>query len=78
MDRIALAMHARASRTTKIPLHLIDIPTLVIAGDADPLAQRPQILADAIPGAQCLVIAGVHGCITNPEFPRAVTDFLTR
>ncbi|NNF69128.1 MAG: alpha/beta hydrolase, partial [Acidimicrobiia bacterium] len=60
-----------------IALGRITAPTLVVAGDADPYAKRPEVLAAAIPGADCLVVAGDHGtCVTNPEFARAAIDFL--
>lgn len=76
VDLVALAMQARAAHATPIPLERITTPTLVIAGDIDPLAQRPEVLAAAIPGARCLTLAGDHGtCITNPAFAAAVTEF---
>lgn len=77
VDRVALALQARASRATPIPLARIAVPTLVIAGDVDPLAQRPEVLAAAIPGARLEVVDGDHGgCITNPRFLELVREFL--
>jgi pimeloyl-ACP methyl ester carboxylesterase len=76
VDRVALAMQARAVHVAAIPLDRITAPTLVIAGDADPLAQRAETLAAAIPGARSLTITGDHGtCITNPAFAAAVREF---
>ena len=49
-DRIALAAQASRRHAKPIELARIAAPTLVLAGDADPLATRPQVLADAIPG----------------------------
>src|SRR5262245_51855151 len=43
-DRMALAAHARAVNTEPIALDRIKAPTLVIAGEADELAERPQVL----------------------------------
>lgn len=51
VDRVALAMQARATHAVPIPLDRITAPTLVIAGDADSLAYRTVTLAAAIPGA---------------------------
>jgi pimeloyl-ACP methyl ester carboxylesterase len=76
VDRVALAMVARAVQGP-IPLDRIMCPTLVLAGEVDPLAQRPEVLAKAIPGAQLEVIAGDHGtAITNPDFAASVLSFL--
>jgi pimeloyl-ACP methyl ester carboxylesterase len=76
-DLVALAAHAQAIHATAIPLHRITAPTLVLAGDADPFAERPEILASAIPGAQLKILAGDHGtAITNPQFAARVIDFM--
>jgi pimeloyl-ACP methyl ester carboxylesterase len=76
VDRVALAMQARAAHAEPIPLDRIAVPTLVMAGDADPFARRPEVLAAAIPGARLVVVAGDHGtCITNPRFTETVIDF---
>src|SRR5258708_33851677 len=42
-DREALAAHASSVRTRQIPLRQITAPTLVIAGDNDAFAARPEI-----------------------------------
>ncbi len=54
-DRRALAAHARVVHASPIALDRITAPTLVIAGDRDELAVRPQVLADAISdhGSSC-------------------------
>lgn len=76
-DRLALAAHARAIRAEALPLADITAPTLLIAGDADPLAVRPQVLADAIPGARLLTVSGDHlGAVRVPEFAAALVGFL--
>jgi pimeloyl-ACP methyl ester carboxylesterase len=75
-DRQALAACAAAERATSIPLRDIRARTLVLAGDADPLAARPQVLADAIQGARTLIIPGDHfTAVTNAGFARAIVDF---
>ena len=48
-----------------------------MAGDADPLAVRPQVLADAIPGARVAVVPGDHlGAVRTPVFAGALVGFL--
>jgi pimeloyl-ACP methyl ester carboxylesterase len=52
-------------------------PTLVLAGDADPLADRPEALAAAIPGARVAVVPGDHStALRTPAFAAALVDFL--
>ncbi len=76
-DRLALAAHVRAINTEPLPLSDIAAPTLVVAGDADPLAVRPQVLADAISGAHLVTVPGDHlGAVRTPEFTAALVGFL--
>lgn len=76
-DREALAACAEASFTSTIPFSQIAAPTLLLVGDADPLAARPEALAAAIPQAQLRVIAGDHlSAVLNPAFAPAIVDFL--
>lgn len=76
-DREALAACAEASFTSAIPFAQISAPTLVLVGDADPLAARPEALAAAIPHAQLRVITGDHlSAVTNPAFAPAIVEFL--
>jgi pimeloyl-ACP methyl ester carboxylesterase len=76
-DRLALAAHVRAVNTEPLPLGDIAAPTLVVAGDADPLAVRPQVLADAISGARLVTVPGDHlGAVRTPEFVTALVGFL--
>ncbi len=78
-DREALAAQASRPHSSPIELGSIGVPTLVIAGDRDLLAQRPQVLASAIPGARLLVVPGDHlGAVGAPEFSEALVDFLAR
>ena len=76
-DRRALAAHARAVHTREVDLAAITAPTLVLAGDADPLAARPEALAAAIPGARVAVVPGDHSTtLRTPAFAAALVDFL--
>ena len=76
-DRLALAAHVRAVNTEPLQLDGIAAPTLVIAGVADPLAARPQVLADAIAGARLVTVPGDHlGAVWKPEFAAALVGFL--
>jgi len=76
-DRHALAAHARAVHTREVDLAAITAPTLVLAGDADPLAARPEALAAAIPGARVAVVPGDHSTtLRTPAFATALVDFL--
>jgi pimeloyl-ACP methyl ester carboxylesterase len=76
-DRFALAAQADRVHRSAIALGEITASTLVLVGDADPLAARPQVLADAIPGAALQVIPGDHlGAVTRPEFAPAIVTFL--
>lgn len=76
-DRLALAAHARRALSEPLPLRDIAAPTLVVAGDDDPLAVRPQVLADAIAGARLVTVPGDHlGAVRTPEFTAALVGFL--
>lgn len=76
-DRLALAAQAEAMHTAPIPLDRITAPTLVIAGDHDDLAARPEVLAAAIPGAEVLVLPGDHLSVpASQPFAAALTGFL--
>ncbi len=76
-DRHALAAHARAVHTRNADLAAITAPTLVLAGDADPLAVRPEALAAAIPGARVTVVPGDHSTtLRTPAFAAALVGFL--
>jgi pimeloyl-ACP methyl ester carboxylesterase len=76
-DRRALAAQAAATHQAPIPLERITAPTLVLAGDVDPLAARPEVLARAIPDAGVRTLSGDHfGAVTDPECACAVVEFL--
>jgi pimeloyl-ACP methyl ester carboxylesterase len=76
-DRFALAAQAQRSHSCRIPLAEIGVPTLVIAGEHDLLAPRPEVLAAAIPGARLEIVPGDHlGAVNAPEFTAAILEFL--
>jgi pimeloyl-ACP methyl ester carboxylesterase len=55
----------------------IGAPTLVIGGEADEVAPRPQVLASAIPDARLLIVPGDHlSAVVAPEFRAGIVDFL--
>ena len=74
----SLAAQARSVHQEGIDLTAITAPTLVIAGDRDELATRPQVLAAAIPDARLHVIKGDHGTtLPSADFRDALVGFLT-
>jgi pimeloyl-ACP methyl ester carboxylesterase len=76
-DREALAACAAAVHVTDIPLNRITAPTLVIAGDSDPIAARPEVLAAAIPNARVVILPGDHlAVVRNSRFAPAIVEFL--
>ncbi|MEU4746211.1 alpha/beta fold hydrolase, partial [Actinosynnema sp. NPDC023658] len=76
-DMPSLAAQARAAHQGGVDLAAITARTLVVAGEDDELATRPDVLADAIPDARLLVIPGDHGTAADsPEFRAAIVDFL--
>jgi len=76
-DLPSLAAQARAVHTGGVELARISARTLVIAGDQDPLAAQPEVLADAIPDARLVLVAGDHSIVgSSLDFRTAVADFL--
>jgi pimeloyl-ACP methyl ester carboxylesterase len=76
-DRLALAAQARSIYRGEIALQEISAPTLLLAGDSDPLAVRPEVLVEAIPDATLRILHGDHiGAIGDPHFKRSIVDFL--
>lgn len=55
-DKLAYAAQARSVHATRIPLENITAESLVIVGDADPLAVRPEVLARAVHDARLEVL----------------------
>lgn len=76
-DRVALAAQARSVHCDPIPLGQITARTLVVVGDADPLAARPEVLTAAIPEASLVVVPGDHQlAVLSPLFSSAIVNFL--
>ena len=76
-DRSALAAQAQVVHASPIALGDIAVPTLLLAGADDPLAVRPAVLAEAIPGARLQVVTGDHlGAMADPDFIPAMVEFL--
>jgi pimeloyl-ACP methyl ester carboxylesterase len=76
-DREALIAQASSIYRGDIALARISAPTLVLAGDADPLAVSPEVLAQAIPQATLRIVSGNHiEAIGDPGFTRSIIDFL--
>jgi pimeloyl-ACP methyl ester carboxylesterase len=76
-DREALVAQARAIHRDGVELERVTASTLLLAGEEDPLATRPQVLADAIPDARLQIVSGDHmGALGDPRFAPAIVDFL--
>jgi pimeloyl-ACP methyl ester carboxylesterase len=76
-DREALVAQASSIYRGEIALDRIRAATLVLAGDTDPLAIRPEVLSEAIPGATLRILAGDHiGAIADPRFIQSIVEFL--
>lgn len=78
-DRRALAAQVQAVNAEPIALANITIPTLIVAGADDPLAQRPRVLQAAIENAELRILRGDHlSVLRDPEFAQRITEFLGR
>jgi pimeloyl-ACP methyl ester carboxylesterase len=76
-DLLALGAQAASVHQGSIALDRITAPTLVLDGDADDLARRPEVLAAAIPRAELRLVPGDHfGAVTDPGFAAAIVQFL--
>jgi len=77
-DRHALAALSRSDALRyAVRFDAIKVPTLVLAGDADRLIRSPSELADRLPSARSVTVAGDHlGAPYDPAFARAIVDFL--
>jgi pimeloyl-ACP methyl ester carboxylesterase len=76
-DRRALAAQAASRYRAGVALERITAPTLLLAGDADPLAVRPEVLAAAIPGATLRMLSGDHmQAVVDPAFADSIVAFL--
>jgi pimeloyl-ACP methyl ester carboxylesterase len=76
-DREALAACADAAQMGGVAFGPITAPTLILVGEQDVLAARPEVLAAAIPGARLLRVPGDHlGAVVDPRFAPAIVAFL--
>ncbi len=76
-DLLALAAHSEAAGPRDIDFGAITAEAIVLAGDVDPLAEHPEVLAGAIKGAQLAIVPGDHHASKrSPEFRKALVDFL--
>jgi pimeloyl-ACP methyl ester carboxylesterase len=76
-DRRALAAQAASRYRGGVALERITALTLVLAGDADPLAVRPEVLAAAIPEATLRMLSGDHmQAVVDPAFADSIVAFL--
>jgi pimeloyl-ACP methyl ester carboxylesterase len=74
-DRLALAAHASMRHAEPIDLGAVEASTLVLAGADDPLAVRPEVLADAIPDARLQLVRGDHlAALRDPAFTTALVE----
>lgn len=76
-DRVALAAQAASVHARPIPLDRIEAATLVLAGDDDPLAARPELLASALRAAVVRRVPGDHMTVLRePGFATELIDFV--
>ncbi|HEY1451117.1 MAG TPA: alpha/beta hydrolase [Solirubrobacteraceae bacterium] len=76
-DREAMVAQASSIYRGEIALGRIAAPTLVLAGEADPLAIRPQVLAQALPNASLQLLEGDHmRALIDPRFASSIVSFL--
>jgi pimeloyl-ACP methyl ester carboxylesterase len=77
-DRRALAALTRSSALRfEVRFDAITVPTLVVVGADDTLVRSPGELADRLPSARLVTVAGDHlGAPYDPAFARAIVDFL--
>jgi hypothetical protein len=76
-DRVALAGVMAASRT-EIPALVddVNVPVLVVTGDADVTAGPPGPLAERFPNGRAVQTAGDHpGVKDQPEAHEAIVEF---
>jgi hypothetical protein len=74
-DRLALAAHASVRHASPIDLAAVTARTLVLAGSLDPLAVRPEVLADALPDGRLQLVGGDHlGALRDPAFTGALVE----
>jgi pimeloyl-ACP methyl ester carboxylesterase len=77
-DRHALAALSRSDALRySVRFDDITVPTLVVAGAGDTLIRSPSELAERLPSARSVTVAGDHlGAPYDPAFARAIVEFL--
>lgn len=76
-DRLALLAQASSIHRAGVALDRIAAHTLLLAGEDDPLAVRPQTLVDAIPDAGLKLLGGNHiSVLGDPRFAPSIVEFL--
>jgi pimeloyl-ACP methyl ester carboxylesterase len=76
-DRGALVAQARSIHRDGVDLARISAEVLVIAGEEDPLALRPEVLVRALPRARLQMVSGDHMmALTDPRFAASIVEFL--
>jgi pimeloyl-ACP methyl ester carboxylesterase len=76
-DRGALVAQARSVHRGGVALERISAPALVIAGEDDPLALRPEVLVRALPRARLQLVSGDHmTALVDPRFAPSIVEFL--
>jgi pimeloyl-ACP methyl ester carboxylesterase len=76
-DRQALIAHASAVHRGGVDLQRISAPTLVLAGDRDPLAVCPEVLVQALQHARLELLSGDHmEAVGDPRFAASIVEFL--
>ena len=77
-DRHALAALSRSDALRySVRFDAITVPTLVVTGADDTLIRSPSELAERLPSARSVTVAGDHlGAPYDPAFSRALVEFL--
>jgi len=76
-DREALIAQAISVYRGEIDLLSISAPTLVLAGEDDPLAIRPEVLSEQIPNSELQILSGNHiEALGDPRFAGSIVAFL--
>jgi pimeloyl-ACP methyl ester carboxylesterase len=76
-DRQAMVAQARSIHRGGVALDQITAPTLLLAGEEDPLALRPQVLSEALPDGRLQLLAGDHmRALADARFAASIVSFL--
>jgi pimeloyl-ACP methyl ester carboxylesterase len=76
-DRLALLAQAASIHRAGVEPERITAPTLVLAGSEDPMAIRPEVLAEALPDGSLRMLDGNHvDALADPRFAASIVEFL--